>query len=60
MTKWEYQVLRLQGKSPGLDEQIGEQLNRQGGMGWELVTILPVAIRKEPTRFAIFKKPLES
>jgi len=35
-------------------------LNRQGVMGCELVTILPVAIGKEPTRFAIFKRPLES
>lgn len=59
MTKWEYQVMRLQGESPGLLEQLEDQLDTQGGMGWELVTVMGVPRDRLTVYLAIFKRPSE-
>jgi hypothetical protein len=63
MTKWEYQVTRLQGKLPlpGLIDQLEAQLNTQGKMGWELVTVVETPFRelRVTLYLAVFKRPYE-
>jgi len=59
MTEWEYQVVRLKGKSPGLPEQLERQLDMQGAKGWELVTVMVVPGKQLALYLAIFKRPAE-
>ena len=57
MNKWEYQVLRLRGKSPGLLDKLEAQLDTQGRVGWELVTVMKVPRERITLYLAIFKRP---
>lgn len=59
MTKWEYQVQRLQVSSPKIAEKIEDKLDIQGNQGWELVQTLLLTKGQNQFLFAIYKRPID-
>ena len=63
MTKWEYQVVKIQVggvDQPNLDQMNSQWLNRHGQAGWELVSVNTLNRdngRTSDVAFVTFKRP---